>query len=399
MASHRSAAMLAISAALLALSVAETTGTDGKAVGTGGKTVVCYWQSWSHKRPAPHTYTVDDIPVHLCTHVIYSYAKLDNRTSSLYLDKTFDAGKDGYIRFLGLRKRNPKVKLLLALGDRYGSDNAAWQEAVHDPSRRYHVVTMVYRLLREYNFDGVHINWEIANGNEDSGTDNAFVKFAWQIQRTFKRHTNFIMSCVIVLPKQKAVYSFLPELVPYVDFFHASVRSVSTGIIGTSNSTHRNKGALSTPLSHTDIRRSLQYLLGAGLPHEKLLLEVPFSGLEVRSSLEPSKEHNDENHDIIPYFKVCMMLRSGAPSKWDEQRLLSYLLLGDGQRVFYDDADSVRRKGEPTIGTWKEWEAFPALPDLDTQLRWVKQDASTMASRSLTHARNGRSVRWPSALE
>ncbi|XP_075555210.1 putative chitinase 2 [Dermacentor variabilis] len=309
MSSRRSAAMLAISVALLALSVAETTGTGGKAVGTDGKTVVCYWQSWSHKRPAPHTYTVDDIPVHLCTHVIYSYAKLDNRASSLYLNKTFDAGKDGYIRFLGLRERNPKVKLLLALGDRYGSDNAAWQEAIDDPSRRYRVVTMLYRLLGEYNFDGVHINWEIANGNEDTSTDNAFVKFAWQIQRTFKRHANFIMSCVVVLPKQKAVYSFLPELVPYVDFFHASVRSVSTGMIGTSNSTHRNKGALSTPSSYADINRRLQYLLESGLPHEKLLLEIPFSGLEVRSSLEPPRERADENDDIVPYFKVSLLLK------------------------------------------------------------------------------------------
>ncbi|KAH7972091.1 endochitinase [Rhipicephalus sanguineus] len=128
---------------------------------------------------SPHTYTADDIPVHLCTHVVYSYAKLENRASSLYLGKELDTGTDEYSRILRLKERNPEVKLLLALGDRYGSDSAAWYEAIHDPPRRYHVVAMLYRLLMQYRFDGLHIDWENAVASEGNDTNNAMVKFAW----------------------------------------------------------------------------------------------------------------------------------------------------------------------------------------------------------------------------
>lgn len=59
-------------------------------------------------------YTVDDVPVELCTHAIYAFAVLDAEALTIaehdaHLDTS--SGLDNYRRFIGLRGRRPEVKV------------------------------------------------------------------------------------------------------------------------------------------------------------------------------------------------------------------------------------------------------------------------------------------------
>jgi chitinase len=45
--------------------------------------VACYFESWGVKNLNEGRYTVDDIPGDLCTHVLYSFAGVDNVTWEL----------------------------------------------------------------------------------------------------------------------------------------------------------------------------------------------------------------------------------------------------------------------------------------------------------------------------
>ncbi|KAL3193991.1 hypothetical protein MRX96_001907 [Rhipicephalus microplus] len=300
---------------------------------TGKKKVVCYWQAWSHNTSSPHAYTADDIPIHLCTHVVFSYAKLDNHASSLHLGKEFDAGTDGYFRFLRLKERNPKVKLLLALGDRYGSDHAAWYEAIHDSPRRYHVVGMLYRLLKEYRFDGIHIDWKNALASEGNSTENGIVK--------------------VRLASTKKNFQAIRKL--YTELHHCSAErggdskqcfvsscplsAIPTGRVSSNgtNVSWSDLDALYTSVPRAAIGDGLQYLFQSGVPYEKIILEIPFYGLKV-------PENSQRSEHMIPYYEICDLLRQGVPTKWDEERKSSYLVLDDGVHLYYDDADSVRQK-------------------------------------------------------
>lgn len=62
------------------------------------KVVACYIASWAAWRPGKGQFTVDNIDPSLCTHIIYSFAGLDNVTYTIrsldeFLDTTDNGGK------------------------------------------------------------------------------------------------------------------------------------------------------------------------------------------------------------------------------------------------------------------------------------------------------------------
>lgn len=79
---------------------------------------MCYYTNWSQYRPKIGKFLPDDIDAHLCTHIIYAFGWLRKGKLSSYEsnDETVD-GKIGlYDRIMNLKKSNPKLIILLAIG-------------------------------------------------------------------------------------------------------------------------------------------------------------------------------------------------------------------------------------------------------------------------------------------
>lgn len=80
--------------------------------------VVCYYTNWSQYRPKVGKFTPEDIGADLCTHVIFAFGWLKKGKLSSF--ESNDETKDGkvglYERIMTLKKANPKLKVLLAIG-------------------------------------------------------------------------------------------------------------------------------------------------------------------------------------------------------------------------------------------------------------------------------------------
>lgn len=79
--------------------------------------VVCYFGSWAVYRNGNGKYEIPLTQAHLCTHFIYTFAGLyDGVIKSLDPYADLPSGLNGYGKVLELKRLNPDLKVLIAMG-------------------------------------------------------------------------------------------------------------------------------------------------------------------------------------------------------------------------------------------------------------------------------------------
>lgn len=75
---------------------------------------VCYHTNWSQYRPGAGKFWPETIDPELCTHLVYSFAKINRNTDKLAMYEWNDDKL--YPRFNALKQKNPSLRTLLAVG-------------------------------------------------------------------------------------------------------------------------------------------------------------------------------------------------------------------------------------------------------------------------------------------
>jgi len=131
---------------------------------TETKKMVCYYGSWAVYRWGAGKFDVEDIDPHLCTHAIFTFAGIDPASSTLrvldpYNELYDNYGKGAYLRFTGLKKINPQLKTILAVGG-WNEGSINYSNMAANPTKRATFVQSVVDMVVKYNFDGFDLDWE-----------------------------------------------------------------------------------------------------------------------------------------------------------------------------------------------------------------------------------------------
>lgn len=82
--------------------------------------VVCYYGTWAAYRHGNGKFGVENIDPYLCTHIVYSFLGISPDGSLKILDEYLDLeenwGRGNIKKFVNLKKTNPKLKLMIAVG-------------------------------------------------------------------------------------------------------------------------------------------------------------------------------------------------------------------------------------------------------------------------------------------
>lgn len=84
-----------------------------------GYSVVCYFTNWSQYRTGAGKFLTSYMDANLCTHIIYAFAKLDGNSQLAafeWNDESTSWSKGQFELVQDLRKQNPNLKVLLAVG-------------------------------------------------------------------------------------------------------------------------------------------------------------------------------------------------------------------------------------------------------------------------------------------
>ncbi|CAF4601833.1 unnamed protein product, partial [Rotaria magnacalcarata] len=116
------------------------------------KRVICYHTNWSAYRPGDGKFSVNDIDPNLCTHIIYSFARVQGNG----LASTEDSDPEMYKRIMALKQQNPDLKISLAVGG-WNHGSAPFTQMVATEQSRAEFVENSYKFLKEHGFDGLDL--------------------------------------------------------------------------------------------------------------------------------------------------------------------------------------------------------------------------------------------------
>ena len=113
-------------------------------------------------------FDVEDIDPFLCTHLVFGFAGLDARNYTIraldpYNELEENWGKGAFKRFTGLKKSNPQLVTLLAIGG-WNEGCTKYSQMVSTPERRSRFIQSAIEMVVRHDFDGLDLDWEYPGG-------------------------------------------------------------------------------------------------------------------------------------------------------------------------------------------------------------------------------------------
>ncbi|XP_064081441.1 probable chitinase 10 [Macrobrachium nipponense] len=334
--------------------------------------VICYYTSWSFKRPGAGRFEPESIDPFLCTHIIYAFAGMeDYRLAPGEPDDIGDGFKEGlYTRIVKLKEKNPTLKVMLALGG-WAFGSKPFQELVANPFRMNGFVYDSLEFLRKHEFDGLDIDWEYPRGPDDKAN---YVNFLRELRLAFEGeakstgHSRLLLSAAVPASFEALAAGYdVPEISKYLDY----INIMSYDFHGQ----WENQVGHNSPLLPLETASSYQKKLTVdfsvrewkkqGAPAQKIMVGMPTYGrsftLADTSKFDigaPASEGGTagrytQETGFLAYYEVCEFLyEDNTTLVWDNEQQVPFAYMGD-QWVGFDDERSLGVKGD-----WLKTEGF-----------------------------------------
>ena len=272
--------------------------------------VLAYVTSWSSVIPSAD----------VVTHINYAFGHVDSTFSGVKVDRP-----QRLAAIAALKQKNPHLKVLLSVG---GWGSGRFSEMAADAGLRAKFAKDCRRVVKQYNLDGIDIDWEYPTVNaagissSENDTEN-FTLLMRDIRKAVGKKKLLTLATVC-----DAKYIDFPAIMPFVDFVNIMAYDMAMGI-----AKHHSPLFTSENTLHLSAANSIDAHLAAGVPAHKLVLGVPFYG-----------RGNNEFRQSESYSRMPALLE-GFAEKWDEVAQASYIANAKGEFVFgYETPRSLAAK-------------------------------------------------------
>ncbi|MCL4139090.1 UNVERIFIED_CONTAM: hypothetical protein GTU68_024012 [Idotea baltica] len=308
-------------------------------------------------------FDVDDIDPFSCTHVVYSFAGLDNETLTIKaLDEERDVIQGAYKSTVALKKRNPELKVLIAIGG-WAEGGKTYSDMVSTQESRDAFVESVVTFMKEHRFDGLDLDWEYPGAPDRGGkhTDKENIALLTEELQPIFKENGWLLTMAVPVAKGLIDDGYdIPRLSQTLDFFNLMTYDLRGAWNGYADH-HAPFAARSTDkYIHKGLNmiEGIQLFVDYGAPKYKLVIGVPFYGrsfiLKNPENAEPGSrvgrnssagmagKYTQEN-GYVAYFEICMNQRNGGWKVMRDEALGAYMSK-DENWIGYDDEESIKQK-------------------------------------------------------
>ncbi|XP_033737784.1 uncharacterized protein LOC117325568 [Pecten maximus] len=324
---------------------------------------VCYFTNWAQYRTSPATYTAADIDAHLCTHIMFAFARMSGNNLATY--EWNDEAQ--YAVVMSKKLANPDLKVMLAVGG-YTHGVQTFSAMVSSLANIEEFAANAIIFLRQHGFDGLDLDWEYpAHRGSPAGDREKFTQLTMVLRQEFDKEgsaTNrpaLLLSAAVSASKETVDTAYEIGLVSqYVDF----INLMSYDFHGTWDSTAGHNSPLynRTGESGNELYKNqnagVEHWLSNGTPAEKLVLGLALYGrsFTLASSSDTSMgsavvgagnmgTYTSES-GYLGYFEICDRIENnGWTRMWHNEHQVPFAYAGN-QWVGFDDVQSFGIKAE-----------------------------------------------------
>ncbi|CAH1961842.1 unnamed protein product [Acanthoscelides obtectus] len=242
--------------------------------------IVCYYNFPGSK----NSLQVENLQASLCTHISVAFASISN--NSIYLEKS---QIDTVQKLVNLKSLNKNLKILVSVGG--AGNDGEFPKMVLNHANRKSFIRSVIEYVKEYNIDGVDLDWEFPN--EDQEHDKMqkvhFTQLLSEFRKSIEHQPNhpFLLTVAVAAPdfivQNSYDVSYMNEYVDFVnlmsyDYHYFTKETPFTGYNSPLYASENERYYLAT----LNINYSANYWNMMGMDRKKIVIGLPTYGHSFR---------------------------------------------------------------------------------------------------------------------
>ena len=218
------------------------------------KVIVAYVTSWSQVIPDPTT----------VTHINYAFGGVKDTFDGVNI-----SNPERLRTIANLKKDNPDLKVLLSVGG-WGAGN--FSEMATDSKLRRKFADDCLRIVKEYNLDGIDIDWEYPGSSAAKISSSPDDRANFTLLMRDLRETLGNNRLLTIATSAGAEHIAYTDVIPYLDFVNIMTYDMANA--------PKHHAALYPSENTPDLTcvESVRRHVAGGVPVNKLVLGVPFYG-------------------------------------------------------------------------------------------------------------------------
>ncbi|WP_033148455.1 glycosyl hydrolase family 18 protein [Prevotella sp. P6B1] len=246
------------------------------------KVVVAYVTSWTETIPDPT----------VMTHINYAFGHVNEMSDGVRIDNP-----DRLRKIVTLKKKNPKLKVLLSIG---GWGSGRFSEMAKTDVTRLSFAKSCRRVIEEFSIDGIDIDWEYPTQSSAgiSSSPHDTSNFTLLMRDLRQQLGDKLLTCATIASGE---YIDFRNCIQYLDM--VNVMSYDMG-----NPPYHHSALYPSEITNwMTTSAAIEAHLKSGVPQDKLVMGIPLYGRGKRGyTTEPDSTQKVTEHwheqSMVPYF-------------------------------------------------------------------------------------------------